>query len=116
VVVLKEGETIQSIFEGLGGRYNQGHVLFVDNKENPTLQRDAAEKGPGLLLLEGPYALTLDKVVARILAAGGQLGDTRIRGLSLIDGVFVFFPTLPIDYMKRLKEFYLTEGQVAHAA
>lgn len=53
--------------------------------------------------------------------AGGTLFDAFAvgvvaRGLTLEGDTLVFRPVLPIDYLRKLKEFYVTATAVAQAA
>jgi len=117
VVFVEAGETLSTAFAKLGGLYTPEHVFFVDSEERPILRRDSARDGGlGLLYLGGNFTLTLDKLVVRLLAAGGKWEDVIARGLSFRDGVLIFHPILPIDYMRKLREFYLTASATAQAA
>ncbi len=89
-------------------------VLFVDNREKSTLSKEGEDLG--LLYVEGPYAMTLDKVVVEILAAGEASKKLLLPGLSFENGVFIFQPAVPIDYAARLKDFYRTLTATASAA
>jgi hypothetical protein len=116
-VLVEPGESLSAAFAKLDGLYAPEHVFFVDTQESPILRRDASRDGElGLLRLEGPFALTLDKLVVRLLAAGGKWQSVAARGLTFRDGILIFHPILPIDYMRKLREFYLSASQTAQAA
>lgn len=97
----------------LGQSYDPSRVLVVDQARARIIRTESADKaGPGLLVLEGDSAWTLDKVVVQILAAGGRWQDLRIKGLTLLkDGTLLFRPILSADFINHLKQYSI--GQTA---
>ncbi|HXV18541.1 MAG TPA: hypothetical protein VD883_00510, partial [Candidatus Omnitrophota bacterium] len=117
--ILETGEegSLDSVYTRLGGRFERAHVLFIGRSEGARLsQTSPKDQGLKLLVLEGPYALTLDKVAVRILALGDKASELVIKGLKRSGNVFIFSPLAPVDFEKYLKRFYETLRQVAQAA
>jgi hypothetical protein len=106
-----------SVYSRLGGRFERAHVLFIGRSDGARLS-ETSPKDQGLkqLILEGPYALTLDKVAVRILALGDKAFELSLKGLKRRGNVFIFSPLAPVDFEKHFKRFYETLKQVAQAA
>ncbi len=116
--IVEDEAAAQALYQALNKEYGHENILFVDSRENNLLRKAfGGEERSKLLLLEGDYTLTLDKVVAEILAANGEWKHLFVKGLGQDkDGFLIFAPVKPIDYDQQLGEFSLKLRETSKAA
>lgn len=110
-------QSAESLFGRLNGVYKKENVLFID-RDGKNRRHFAVEAGSELkvLVLKGEYALTLDKVVAEILARSGRLENLFIKGLDIQGNILYFAPVAPIDFVRQFKKTYEALQAVGSAA
>ena len=116
-VLKTENQSVEALFDRLGGLYKKENVLFVDRdgKENRRFNADTGSELK-VLVVKGGYALTLDKIVAEILARSGRLDNLFIKGLDIDGNIFYFTPVAPIDFVRQFKKAYSAQQAVGSAA